>query len=98
MKHHYLDEGHFPPVYTSEEVGQYEVEWIPYKESVGHVAAGSIIPYPPGIPLLISGEKVTEAHIQHLDQLLQMGAKFQGAIRVNEKQIVVVKKGDGGIT
>ena len=65
----------------------------PYEEAVGRVAAGSIIPYPPGIPLLISGEKVTEGHIQYLDELLRMGAKLQGAIRVNEKQIVVVKEG-----
>ncbi len=27
-----------------------EVEWIPYVDSVGRVAAASIIPYPPGIP------------------------------------------------
>ena len=68
-----------------------EVEWIPYVDSVGRVAAASMIPYPPGIPLLIAGEIVKDEHVQTLGKLLQMGAKFQGEIRINEKQIVVVK-------
>ncbi len=80
-------------VYTAEEIAKMEVEWVPYEQSVGHVVAASIIPYPPGIPLLISGESVMDEHVQSLKRLLQMGAKFQGAIRVNEEQIVVVKKG-----
>ena len=58
---------------------------------LGRVAAASIIPYPPGIPLLIAGEIVKDEHVQTLGKLLQMGAKFQGEIRINEKQIVVVK-------
>lgn len=70
-----------------------ESEWLSFEESVGRVVAGSIIPYPPGIPLLISGEKVTEGHIRYLNELLRMGAKLQGAIRVKEKQLVVVKEG-----
>ena len=55
--------------------------------------AASIIPYPPGIPLLIGGEKIVDGHIQSLTKLLQVGAKFQGDIRINERQIVVVKEG-----
>ncbi|KAA0941067.1 aminotransferase class I/II-fold pyridoxal phosphate-dependent enzyme [Sporosarcina sp. ANT_H38] len=86
-----LEEGLSRLAYTFEEVANMEVEWIPYVESVGRVAAASIIPYPPGIPLLMAGEIVKDEHIQTLGKLLQMGAKLQGAIRINEKQIVVVK-------
>jgi arginine decarboxylase len=86
-----LGEGLSHLAYTSEEVACMEVEWIPYRGSVGRVAAASIIPYPPGIPLLIAGEIVKDEHVQVLGKLLQMGAKFQGEIRINEKQIVVVK-------
>ena len=81
------------PALSFAEVAQMESEWLSFEESVGRVVAGSIIPYPPGIPLLISGEKVTEGHIRYLDELLRMGAKLQGAIRVKEKQLVVVKEG-----
>lgn len=86
-----LGEGLSCLAYTSEEVANMEEEWIPYVDSVGRVAADSIIPYPPGIPLLIAGEIVKDEHVQTLGKLLQMGAKFQGAIRIMEKQIVVVK-------
>ncbi len=86
-----LEEGLSHLAYTSEEVACMEVEWIPYRGSVGRVAAASIIPYPPGIPLLIAGEIVKDEHVEVLGKLLQMGAKFQGEIRINEKQIVVVK-------
>lgn len=86
-----LREGLSRLAYTSEEVANMEVEWIPYVDSLGRVAAASVIPYPPGIPLLIAGEIVKDEHVQTLGKLLQMGAKFQGEIRINEKQIVVVK-------
>lgn len=86
-----LGEGLSCLAYTSEEVANMEVEWIPYVDSVGRVAAASIIPYPPGIPLLIAGEIVKDEHVQTLGKLLQMGAKFQGEIRINQKQIIVVK-------
>jgi arginine decarboxylase len=81
------------PALSFAEVAQMESEWLSFEESVGRVMAGSIIPYPPGIPLLISGEMVTGGHIRYLDELLRMGAKLQGAIRVKEKQLVVVKEG-----
>jgi arginine decarboxylase len=86
-----LKEGLSRLVYTSEEIACMELEWVPFEESVGRIAAASIIPYPPGIPLLIAGEIVFEGHVQSLRKLLQIGAKFQGSIRINEKQIVVVK-------
>ncbi|WP_342507639.1 aminotransferase class I/II-fold pyridoxal phosphate-dependent enzyme [Sporosarcina sp. FSL K6-2383] len=88
-----LNEGISQLIYTARELAQMETEWISYDEAVGRVVAASIIPYPPGIPLLVGGEKVGDEHIQSLTSLRQMGAKFQGAIRVNEGQIVVVKEG-----
>ncbi|KXH86850.1 aminotransferase class I/II-fold pyridoxal phosphate-dependent enzyme [Sporosarcina sp. HYO08] len=69
-----------------------EKEWIHYESAVGRIAAGSIIPYPPGIPLVIAGEQVTVAHVQALRQYLQMRAKFQGAIEVDQSKIFVVKE------
>ncbi|MFC5590930.1 aminotransferase class I/II-fold pyridoxal phosphate-dependent enzyme [Sporosarcina soli] len=81
------------PVYSFAKIAEMESEWIPFEQSAGRVVAGSIIPYPPGIPFLISGERVSEEDVCYLDELQRMGAKFQGAIRVHEKQMLVVKKG-----
>ena len=78
------------PCYTVRELKQFRVDWVHYKKVIGMVAAGSIIPYPPGIPLLLAGERVTEEHIQLLARLVAMEANFQGTIRMNEKKILVV--------
>ncbi|WP_210471759.1 aminotransferase class I/II-fold pyridoxal phosphate-dependent enzyme [Sporosarcina sp. 6E9] len=78
------------PCYIMKEVEKLHAEWIPYEEAVGKIAAASLIPYPPGIPLLLAGERITEYHLQSLTSLLATGARFQGAIRLHEKQIFVV--------
>lgn len=88
-----FDEGISCLTYTARQLAQMETEWTPYDKAVGRVVAASIIPYPPGIPLLIGGERIVDEHIQSLTRLFEVGAKFQGAIRINERQIVVVKEG-----
>ncbi|MYA90663.1 MAG: lysine decarboxylase, partial [Synechococcus sp. SB0663_bin_10] len=47
---------------------------LPLKEAVGHVVAEAVTPYPPGIPLLLPGERLDEErcawllHSRHLWQ------------------------------
>ncbi|MBS4206392.1 aminotransferase class I/II-fold pyridoxal phosphate-dependent enzyme [Lederbergia citrea] len=53
-------------------------EWVKFEVALGRIAAKMVIPYPPGIPLLLPGEKITAEHITRLRQLLQAGARFQG--------------------
>lgn len=48
------------------------------EEAVGKVAAESIIPYPPGIPVVLKGERVTASIVEYLKQLVELGARFQG--------------------
>jgi arginine/lysine/ornithine decarboxylase len=47
-------------------------------DAAGTVCAETIIPYPPGIPLLLKGERITNAAIQQLNSLMKSGARFQG--------------------
>ncbi|WP_370644788.1 aminotransferase class I/II-fold pyridoxal phosphate-dependent enzyme [Sporosarcina sp. ACRSL] len=77
----------FPPPLLTD----VETEWIALDEAAGRVAAGSIIPYPPGIPLLIKGEQITEGHIRALSALIRAGARFQGAVQLAEKKLYVMK-------
>ncbi|WP_342515181.1 aminotransferase class I/II-fold pyridoxal phosphate-dependent enzyme [Sporosarcina sp. FSL K6-1522] len=86
-----IHEGISSLVYTKRQLSQMEKEWVPFEESLGCISAASIIPYPPGIPLLIEGERIEEVHIQSLRALFRMKTKFQGTIRVQEKQVCVVK-------
>ncbi|MBB4826785.1 arginine/lysine/ornithine decarboxylase [Sporosarcina luteola] len=66
-----------------------KTEWISIDSAIGRVAAGSIIPYPPGIPLLLGGEQINERHVEWLTQYMRMNAKFQGAIQTEQRKILV---------
>jgi len=76
--------------YTASEMESLEVGWIPYESILGKVIAESIIPYPPGIPLLLKGEKVNQAHLDLLNILMKKGSHIQGGIRIKEQQVFVV--------
>ncbi|UED80402.1 aminotransferase class I/II-fold pyridoxal phosphate-dependent enzyme [Lysinibacillus sp. CD3-6] len=79
------------PVYSFDEIGNMKKEWLPYMRTMGRTAASMIIPYPPGIPLLVPGEKITVAKLSQLEELLATGATFQGKHRLEEKMIEVIK-------
>jgi arginine/lysine/ornithine decarboxylase len=70
---------------------------IPYKEMVHYkenqvviagainlVCAETVIPYPPGIPLLLRGERITMEKIKYLKELLQVGGRFQGGASLEQ--------------
>lgn len=58
-------------------------------EAAGNVSAETIIPYPPGIPLLLMGEMITDEKISCLSELLNKGARFQGGTVLKQNQIKV---------
>ncbi|MWV47600.1 aminotransferase class I/II-fold pyridoxal phosphate-dependent enzyme [Paenibacillus sp. HJL G12] len=68
-----------------------EAEAIPLRASSGKIAAEMIIPYPPGIPLLYAGERITVETAAKLQRLAQAGAKCQGALDPELKTILVYK-------
>ena len=49
-------------------------------ESVGMICAGSIIPYPPGIPLLCPGERIDADAIAYIQAMRDMGEKVIAAV------------------
>lgn len=79
--------------FSMSEIDTFRISWIRYEKAVGCVMADAVIPYPPGIPLLVKGERVTEEHLVLLANLLMQGANFQGAICVEKKLICVVING-----
>ena len=44
-------------------------ETLPVKEALGRIAAGQVAPYPPGVPVLAPGERVTKKTIAYLNQI-----------------------------
>ncbi|WP_141434157.1 aminotransferase class I/II-fold pyridoxal phosphate-dependent enzyme [Bacillus sp. 03113] len=51
---------------------------VPLDSAMNQICADVVIPYPPGIPILFPGEKITTFHIEYIKLLLTSGAKFQG--------------------
>ncbi|MHC0039239.1 aminotransferase class I/II-fold pyridoxal phosphate-dependent enzyme [Pseudoneobacillus sp. C159] len=62
---------------------------IPFTDSIDKVSAEMIIPYPPGIPLLMEGEAITATKLEELQQLRSLGAKFHGGSCLSEGKINV---------
>lgn len=53
---------------SMEEAMQMDTEILSYEAALGRICAEFVIPYPPGIPLLVPGEVVTEAVMPYLSQ------------------------------
>ena len=73
------------------DIQEAEKEWISYTKAIGLIAAEMIIPYPPGIPLFLKGEKITVAKLACLAELQSFGADFQGHHQLGENRICVIK-------
>lgn len=64
-------------------------EFVPLDEAEGKICAGSIIPYPPGIPFVCPGEQITADIVRYIRALRSDGEKVIG---VNDKGEVLVGK------
>jgi lysine decarboxylase len=54
-------------------------EIVPVDDAVGRVSCESIAGYPPGIPALLPGERLTADTIAYLKELVASGARLHGA-------------------
>ncbi|WP_409343853.1 aminotransferase class I/II-fold pyridoxal phosphate-dependent enzyme [Paenibacillus sp. MBLB4367] len=63
---------------------------VPIERALGLISAEMIIPYPPGIPLLYPGERLTQACIEELERLAECGARFQGATDEKLKYVYIL--------
>jgi lysine decarboxylase len=54
-------------------------ELVPVDAAVGRVSCESIAGYPPGIPALLPGERVTAETVSYLRELVASGARLHGA-------------------
>ena len=56
-----------------------EAEEVAVDDAVGRVSCESIAGYPPGIPALLPGERITAATVDYLRELVAGGARLHGA-------------------
>ncbi|MBW3491437.1 aminotransferase class I/II-fold pyridoxal phosphate-dependent enzyme [Bacillus mycoides] len=67
--------------YTYKQLERYETKLVSIEEAVGMIAAEMVIPYPPGIPLIMYGERITQEHTKQITHLEKTGARFQGSTK-----------------
>ncbi|RKQ37351.1 aminotransferase class I/II-fold pyridoxal phosphate-dependent enzyme [Oceanobacillus halophilus] len=69
-----------------------ETEIIPFSDAAGRISAESIMVYPPGIPIFIPGEIITEDNIHYIYKNLQAGLPVQGLQDETLETIRVIKE------
>ena len=56
-----------------------EAEIVPVAEAIGRISCESIAGYPPGIPALLPGERITAETMDYLRETLEAGSRLHGA-------------------
>ncbi|KOP24724.1 arginine decarboxylase [Hapalosiphon sp. MRB220] len=66
-------------------------EALPIQETTGRICAEIVCPYPPGIPVLMPGEIITQPALEYLRQIQAMGGFISGCADAGLDTITVVK-------
>ncbi len=78
-------------VMTSFEAKNSKLEEVPFEKSGGRIIGEYIYLYPPGIPILVPGERITNSHIIQLQRCKDLGLSVQGLEDYEMKNIKVIK-------
>ncbi len=57
-----------------------EVRYLPFEEARGRISTEIVSVYPPGIPLLIPGEVVTQEILDYMEKMDRLGATLDGIV------------------
>lgn len=68
-------------VYTYQEMRKLDIVEIQIEDALDHVAAESIIPYPPGIPIILKGQRIKQEDLRLLNALRESKVNFQNSFR-----------------
>ncbi|WP_079524862.1 aminotransferase class I/II-fold pyridoxal phosphate-dependent enzyme [Halobacillus hunanensis] len=52
-------------------------EFVEWRYAANRICAEAVIPYPPGIPFILKGERVSKEQVNGVNALLRQGASFQ---------------------
>lgn len=73
-------------VYSLSEIRERTKEWVPLDATEGKVSASYVNLYPPGIPLLLPGERISHRHIDLITGYLTKNLHVQG---ISDERILV---------
>ncbi|MFC5712337.1 aminotransferase class I/II-fold pyridoxal phosphate-dependent enzyme [Thalassorhabdus alkalitolerans] len=69
-----------------------DTELIPFYETAGRIIAEFIMVYPPGIPILLPGEIITEENLIYIEKNMKAGLPVQGPEDPSLQKIKVIKE------
>ncbi|MGM0899710.1 MAG: aminotransferase class I/II-fold pyridoxal phosphate-dependent enzyme [Bacillota bacterium] len=69
-----------------------ETEVIPFERSTGRIIAEFVMVYPPGIPIFIPGEIITEENLAYTKENVSAGLPVQGSEDAELKTLRVIKE------
>ncbi len=67
-------------------------EAVPVADAAGRIAAESLAAYPPGIPNVLPGERLTQETLDYIHTTLGLGGSLRGASDRALKTVRVVKE------
>jgi arginine/lysine/ornithine decarboxylase len=73
-----------------------DAELVPVGEAPGRISCESIASYPPGVPQLLPGERITAEIVAHLRRLADTGARLHGASDPRFRTINVLREPAAG--
>jgi lysine decarboxylase len=65
---------------------------VPFDQAVGRVAAESLAAYPPGIPNVLPGERLTQETVDYVHEVVEHGGWVRGAVDRSLRTIRVVRE------
>lgn len=68
-----------------------ETESIPFQQAAGRIIAEFIFMYPPGIPILLPGERITEENIAYIEKNKSAGLIVQGTEDPSVENVRVIR-------
>lgn len=69
----------------------YKHKYIPLKKAPGHICAQVLTPYPPGVPILMPGERISQEICDYLKELSDKNIRVSGQEKDTLNSIKVVK-------
>ena len=88
LNHEYID----PEVaFTPQKAFYHDKKSVLLKDSIGHIAGEFVMCYPPGIPILAPGERITREVIDYIRYAKEKGCLLTGPESMDTSRLNVLK-------
>lgn len=77
-------------VMTPREAFYSKTKKIPFDQSAGHICTELVAPYPPGISILVPGERISQEHVDYIKLIHKHGGFINGPDDIRLRTIKVV--------